>query len=933
MPERLSGERWRALDPHLDRALGLSEEERGAFLETLRAQDASLAADLEALLERHGALRRERFLEDAPAALAAAPQLTGQTIGPYTLRELIGQGGMGSVWLAERSDGRFSGQAAIKLLNASLLGRAGEERFRREGSILARLRHPHIAHLSDAGISALGQPYLVLEHVDGEPIDRYCDARRLDVEARIRLMLDVLSAVAHAHAHLIVHRDIKPSNVLVTSDGVVKLLDFGIAKMLAPEAGQSAPALTVEGESALTPEYAAPEQLTGDPVTTATDVYALGALLYVLLTGVHRARGGSAAERLRAIVEAEPARASEAATSTRPDRKDSPADVASNRGTTPDRLRAALRGDLDNILAKALAKRPADRYATAAALAEDLERSLRHEPVAARPASLGYRAAKLVRRNPVAAALAAVTLIAVVAGVATTMAQARRAREQAALADRHARAAEEQRDFALRQLSRAEAIHDLDAFLLADAAPLGKPIFPGDLLARAESIVDRQRQDAPEDRVQIMVAIGRQHQVQDRHDEARRVLGKAYALAVPGTEPATRAKAACALASALALGGEAARAAELIGEAERTLPSEPQFALHRIFCLMRGSEVAQEADDAELGLGRAEEAQRLLATTQASSLLDLSVAMRLAESYRLLGRHREASSAFERAFARLHELGRADTERAGTLLNNWALSVHLGGHPLVAEGLFRRAVAIGSADGSEAAVSPMLLTNLARTLRDLDRLPEAADYAARAYAGARWSGAQVVVHQNLLLRSSIYRLTGDLAAAAAVLAKLAPLLRQALPEGHVRFAALAAEQAAVAILRGDTTGALAAAERAVAIADASDERAVYLPRFLQRRSEAALAAGMAERAAADAERAVHLELALAGDSAHSSHVGERYLALGRAHQAAGKLAAAREAFAAALTHLEPTLGAQHRWTQEARQAASAGAAPGAVPQR
>src|SRR4030095_12509997 len=179
----------------------------------------------------------------------------------------------GSVWLAKRSDGRFEGRAAVKLLNASLVGRAGEERFRREGSILARLAHPHIARLIDAGVSAAGQPYLVLEHVDGEPFDRYCDQRKLDVEGRLRLFLDVLAAVAHAHANLIVHRDIKPSNVLVDTDGQVKLLGFCIAHLLEGEGGGGvATALTREGGSALTPEYAAPEQVTGGAITTATDV-------------------------------------------------------------------------------------------------------------------------------------------------------------------------------------------------------------------------------------------------------------------------------------------------------------------------------------------------------------------------------------------------------------------------------------------------------------------------------------------------------------------------------------------------------------------------------------------------------------------------------------------------------------------------------------
>ena len=280
----MNGERWRAVSPLLDRALELSDAERAAWLERLRRRDPTMADDVESLLERRGATGWDGFLQSRPILPAAS--LAGQTMGAYTLERILGQGGMGAVWLAKRSDGRFEGRAAVKLLNLALVGRSGEERFRREGTILARLTHPHIARLFDAGVSAAGQPFLVLEYVEGDPIERFCEDHGLSVEERLRLFLDVLDAVAHAHANLIVHRDIKPSNVLVDANGDVKLLDFGIAKLLQDEADAGeATALTREGGSALTPEYAAPEQVRGDPVTTATDVYALGVVLYELVTG------------------------------------------------------------------------------------------------------------------------------------------------------------------------------------------------------------------------------------------------------------------------------------------------------------------------------------------------------------------------------------------------------------------------------------------------------------------------------------------------------------------------------------------------------------------------------------------------------------------------------------------------------------------------
>jgi len=333
---------------------------------------------------------------------------------------------MGSVWLARRSDGRFERQAAVKFVNIALAGRATEERFKREGSILGRLTHPHIADLLDAGVSPDGQPYLILEYVDGEAIDRYCDEHKLDVEARVCLFLDVLAAVAHAHANLIVHRDIKPSNVLVTTGGEVKLLDFGIAKLLEGE-GQTGAAtmLTHEGGSALTPQYAAPEQLTGQPVTTATDVYALGVLLYLLLCGRHPAGSGlhSPAELVKAVLDREPPHASDATTA------DNSKLIAERRGATPDKLRRELFGDLDTIVGKALKKDPQERYASVTGFADDLQRYLKHEPISARPDALAYRTAKFLRRNRTVVALTATAIVLVIGSLSTGLYVANRQRK------------------------------------------------------------------------------------------------------------------------------------------------------------------------------------------------------------------------------------------------------------------------------------------------------------------------------------------------------------------------------------------------------------------------------------------------------------------------------------------------------------------------
>ncbi len=434
---------------------------------------------------------------------------------------------MGSVWLAERCDGRFDGRAAVKLLNIALMGRAGEERFRREGNILARLTHPHIAHLVDAGVSPTCQPYLVLEHVDGQTIDRYCDEHALGIEARLRLFLDVLEAVAHAHANLIVHRDIKPANVLVRVDGQVKLLDFGIAKLLEGDAEWGQPlaaepsALTRDGGAALTPEYAAPEQVTGGQVTTATDVYALGVLLYVLLTGQHPVgRARSPADLVRAIVDTEPRRLSDAVVA-QSETPETLARHAARCGTTPGRLRRVLHGDLDTIIAKALKKNAPERYASVTALAEDLRRALRDEPISARPDAVGYRVGKFVRRHVRGVATTAAVLLLL--GGVTGFYTSRLATEG---------------NRARREAQKAAKVSELLTGLLTGADPYatratrGEPTVRGLLDAGAER-VQKELVGQPEVQAEILTVMGRIYRRLGVYDQARPLLEQALVVGRP----------------------------------------------------------------------------------------------------------------------------------------------------------------------------------------------------------------------------------------------------------------------------------------------------------------------------------------------------------------------------------------------------------------
>jgi len=917
----LSPEEWRVVSPYLDQALTMTDEERAAWLRSLAEQNPKLAAQLAALLDEHRVLAQEGFLENGQFELPNPSGLAGQTLGPYTLISQIGEGGMGSVWLAERSDGRFERRVAVKFLNISLMGKGGEARFKREGSILGRLAHAHIAELIDAGVSATGQPYLVLEYVEGDHVDHYCDEHKLDVGERVRLFLDVLVAVADAHSNLIVHRDLKPSNVLVSKDGQVKLLDFGIAKLLKGEAEDgAATAFTIEGGRAMTPEYAAPEQVTGATVTTATDVFALGVLLYVLLTGQHPAGNPrSVADLVKAIVDTEPTPPSNvvvAAPGANFGAKSSDISAkAALRSATPDKLSRLLRGDLDTIVAKALKKNPQERYGSVTALADDLNRYLRHEPISARPDTLAYRAGKFVRRNRAVVALAGLTFVATTAGMVGTMVQARRARAQ--------------RDFAFQQLLRSQEHDEFLDFLLNDAAPSGKPFTANDLLARAEHILEKEHSSDPSRRADLMILIGGDYLAQDESARGRRLLEQAYKLTRGLPDPSIRAQASCQLAYALSTDVDLPRAEELFEEGLRELTADPKLALDRVDCLHAGSEIAKERGDAQEGLARALAARRALRESPfATDVAEVSTSLDVAAAYSDAGKDAEALSEFEHTANLLSALGRDDTETAVVLFADWGLELDQVGRPLEAEKVYRRVIEINRDNHAEDTVFPMVLNNYARILRELNRLDEASDYAERAYTKAQSMHNDLVINQSLLERARVYIAERKPDRASTMLAEVEPRLRHGLPEGHYAFAGLASERAMIALERGDVPEALKHVNQSAAILEAAikanGQGAFALPSLLIRRSAIELKAQQPERAAADASRALRELQSGAQAGTFSSQMGSAYLALSRALDAQEKHDEARAAARSAAEQLQNALGPAHPDTRSAQQLAEAG---------
>jgi eukaryotic-like serine/threonine-protein kinase len=418
-------ERWQRISPVLEAALDLPADARAAWLDAA-CGDAALRRDVEELLaaeQAGGSFLASSALERAAPLLAAEPlelpeEAGERRAGAYRLLSALGEGGMGAVYLAERVDGQFEQQVAVKVLKRGLVGEGARRRFLRERQILARLEHPGIARLLDGGVTAEEAPFFVMERVLGRPLTVFCDEERLGIEDRLRVFLQVCDAVHYAHRNLVVHRDLKPSNILVDGAGRVKLLDFGIAKLLVE--GAADPTRTTLG--AMTPEYASPEQVRGDHVTTATDVYSLGILLYEILTGQrpYRVARGSAAEVERAILDQDPLRPSAGA-----------AAGAGLPGLGPRETGRRLRGDLDGIVLQALQKPPERRYPSVDALAADLRRHLDGLPVSARPDHLRSRLRRLVRRHRVAVAASALVVFSLVVGLLGTAWQARRAEAEA----------------------------------------------------------------------------------------------------------------------------------------------------------------------------------------------------------------------------------------------------------------------------------------------------------------------------------------------------------------------------------------------------------------------------------------------------------------------------------------------------------------------
>ena len=564
------------------------------------------------LLEWHPLGERARTPEAGPP----------ETIGPYRILRLLGRGGMGEVYLAERETADVTRTVALKVIRRGRASADVLERFRLERRILASLDHPNIARLLDAAATDDGHPYFVMEPVEGRPIDEYCDQERLPVSGRLALFQTICGAVQHAHQALVVHRDLKPRNILVTAAGVPKLLDFGIGKVLAAS-DSLGPAVETRTElRLLTPEYAAPEQVAGRPVTTATDVYGLGILLYELLTGRHPylAGGESLTDIERAVLEAEPGRPSSAVSA--PGYR---AEASRRRRTDPGRLRRQLAGDLDTIVLKALRKEPERRYGSAAALADDIQRHRDGLPIGARPDTWGYRTRKFVRRNRAWVAAAVIACLGLASTTGATLIQSARVAREADRVRKERDKALEVRGFLLEMFGATGA-----------GQAVGETVTVKALLDRQTASVAADYRDRPEVRADMMEVLAEGYDRLGLYREAEPLAREALALRRARAEPAP-------LAASLNLVGW------ITHELGRSKEAEP---------LLREAVRLRRADGPT---GRADYSR---------SLNDLGVVLNA------LGRYPEADTALTEALAiRRHELG--DRHRAvGITANNLAAAYY-----------------------------------------------------------------------------------------------------------------------------------------------------------------------------------------------------------------------------------------------------------------
>ncbi len=813
----------------------------------------------------------ERLMRDIGAAAGRAlPQVepVGLQCGPYRLRSVIGRGGMGIVYLAERVDGEVAQRVAVKLLPLGA-GDPLRERFLQERQILASLTHPNIARMLDAGHIDNGQPFLAMEYVEGQPIDVF--AAGLPLRQKIELFLKVCAAAAYMHRNLIVHRDFKPSNILVTAEGEPKLLDFGIAKLLDLSTDS-----TITNLRVMTPDYASPEQVTGKGLSTATDIYSLGAVLYRLLTGKPAHEFESQSPEVIAAV------------------------ITSRDVTRPSRWAPELKGDLDIILMKALRKDPQERYGTVEHFAEDLARYLRNEPITARPDSLLYRTRKFVMRHRAGMAAALIAVVALVAGTGIAFWQAR----QSAM----------ERDMALTELRRAEATNDFSSFLLSEARPAGgKPISNAELLASGEALIATRFSGDPALRIHLLITLADRYYENQQFQDRARVLEQAYRESRSIQDPGLRSLATCQWASQLSERGQHQEAFQLLDPVLSFLAAQPNLIRIESQCRVMESIVASQASDVPRQIRAAERASLLEDRLGSATARQGDALSALANAYNRGGRYQDSNRTFERFAELLRKEHREDSREMAVLLNSWGTMLHDAGQILAAVPLAERAVRVARATDAENGASLTMLSTYGLSLLLAGRYPEADTVLQQALAKARTAGSvpRLIVVLGNATEAAFE--AGDLRRSRDLLAEARGLLKANSTAPLVLHGLVDLSAARVALAGGANETSLELCRSAVATLQKARAGAfweAFLSRVLN-------ANGRFSEALSVAQHGVDGVTAKAREFPYNHRLAFVYLELAIAQKGLGDVDAARKSVDLSLAHATATLGALSKTTQRA----------------
>ncbi len=896
-PNLFDPAQWQTLSDALDRALDLDPVARERWLTNLAVTQPELATMLRELMTESQALDAKGFMQTSPRAIATLTamhhgSMAGKQIGAYTIESLIGRGGMGEVWLASRNDGRFEGRCAIKFLDSLATQPQLVDRFRHEGRLLARLGHPNIARLLDAGATDDGKQFLALEYVDGERIDHYCDSHKLSIEARVRLFLGAVSAVAHAHSQLIIHRDLKPSNVLVTRDGTVKLLDFGIAKLLS--ADDHTAAMTRVEEIVLTPEYAAPEQLLGDMPSTATNVYQLGMLLYVLLTGGHPLQlSGSRADRIRAALAGGAARASQFATGTR---------------------KKELRGDLDSVLEMALQAEPNHRYPTAAAFREELVRHLNHQPVDARRATALYVARKFVARHRISVVGFAIAVVSLCVTLIFALYQA------------HAASTERDRAFAL--ATRNAAVTEFLGMLITEAAEGDKPVTVADMLTRSEKLALADSSGSPENRAAVLAMIAERYGSLGDVAKAARLLERALALLDGSTDNALRSRLICAHSLSIASLGQVEQGTRAI---ERELESLESDSENSAYCLLYRAFIADNDHDADSAMQFATRAlERYRAAPRVAAADEGLFLGAVGFGHHLNRRNIEADAYYRMALNKYAELGREGGPDAIAVRNNWAVMFDSTSMPNRALALYDETLRLVTKRNPDSQPPAYLVGNRSRALERVGRYREALESYLHAYelAGRQQNSlGQLYCLLGLAATSQELR---DPAAAAEYLQRANAMLDPSFPARSPPWMSRAMvlshipARSAAALIQGRLdieAGRYEDARRQFAKALAAKRNRAAISSANWGLAQIELRTGNPRAALAYARIGLDVTKSLQGGFPYSMGSGHAHLLIGRAQQALGENEAARQSFETSVLHLSNTVEEIHPMLITARKLA------------